>query len=600
MCGIAGIIDFKNQIIKSDDIKSLIDQMKHRGPDGEGIYLDRNIGFGHRRLSIIDLSKAANQPMLYHDKYVITYNGEIYNYLEIKTELEKAGYIFKTKSDTEVILAAYDQYGTKCLEHFNGMWAFALYDKEKNILFCSRDRFGIKPFYYSLKNNRFIFSSEMKPILSTLPGALVNKKILMEYLVLNLTDHTEETFFDGIKTLRGSHYMIINLTNYDVNIEKYYDINFSHEVNQLNLKDATRLYQNEFDRSITWRLRSDVKVGTCLSGGLDSSYIAAIASSKYHLESDEQFNAITAEALDPRFNEVMYAKTVVDHLNLKWHVTTPVRYDYESYIYELVRLHEEPFGSLSIFLQNQVMKEANNAGVVVLLDGQGADETVLGYSRYIPAYSKTLSLPKKINFLLNAKNNYGISFSYLVQNQLYFSSYKIRKSRVLHRLRDLNNEFLNTIDFTNIKELADSQRDLFKLQKLELFKTQIPQLLKWEDKNSMAYSIETRLPFLDYKLVETSLSINNEFKLGFSWSKFIMRKAMEDRLPDSIVWRRKKVGFAAPSESWLSKSKFWVDVERSPLLNKIFNNHIPVPKDINLYWRICNIALWEKMLNVTL
>lgn len=599
MCGIAGIINFKNGVVTGKEIKPLIDLMKHRGPDGEGIFIENNLGLGHCRLSIIDLTEAGNQPMHYDDKYVITFSGEIYNYVEIRIELERQGYVFKTKTDTEVILAAYDCYGTKCLDHFNGMWSFALYDRKRSLLFCSRDRFGIKPFYYSMNNERFVFASEIKPILSTFHESRVNNKILMEFLVLNMTDHTEETFFQGIKTLRGSHYMLINLIDGNSSINCFYDIVYDQKINSLSLTEATVLYRKEFERSVSWRLRSDVRVGTCLSGGLDSSYIAAVASSQYNLEANEKFNAITAESLDPEFNEKMYAKTVVDHLNLNWHITSPDRKDFEDYVLELVRIHEEPFGSPSIFLQNFVMREAKKAGVVVLLDGQGADETVLGYSRYIPAYSHSLPLGKRLSFSLNARKNYGISLFYLFMNHLYFTSYIIRKNRIVKRLGNINKEYLNTIDFSNIKELSDNQKDLFKLQKLEIFKTQIPQLLKWEDKNSMAYSIETRLPYLDYKLVEASLSINNEFKLGYSWSKYIMRKAMEDKLPKSIVWRKKKVGFTAPSKTWLHESKFWKDVEESRMLNKIFNNKVPKPKDINLYWRMCNIALWEKIYQVS-
>ncbi|HCP93946.1 MAG TPA: asparagine synthase (glutamine-hydrolyzing) [Bacteroidetes bacterium] len=598
MCGIAGVFKLDDNKATKEEIKTLTDLLIHRGPDGEGVYCEGSVGLGHRRLSIIDLTDDGKQPMLFDEKYVITFNGEIYNYLEVKKELIKKGYNFKSKTDTEVILAAYDYYGEECLKHFNGMWAFVIYDKVKNILFCSRDRFGVKPFYYSVNNNQFIFSSEIKPILSTFSSVKVDKGILMEYLIMNMTDHTERTFFEGIKTLRGSHNLIINLRTKEMSIKPYYSIKHSPEIAKLNEEDSIDLFEKEFKRSIEWRLRSDVKVGTCLSGGLDSSYIAAVASKMYKHNDDVKFNAITAESLDPALNETAYAKIVVDHLNLDWHVTSPTAKDFNEGVQDLVRTQEEPFGTPSVFLQNLVMKKAKESGVTVLLDGQGADETILGYPRYIGAYLKTLPFYKRPFVLKSMSTNYGLPLIELIKNQFYFTSYQIKKKRVLMRLGKVNQDFMDALDFSTLKDLSKAYGNLSMLQQMEVMKTQIPQLLKWEDKNSMAYSVETRLPFLDYKLVETNLSINNSFKLNNLWSKYVLRKAMEKVLPASIVYRKKKIGFTAPAKDWLHNSAIWDVVVKSPMLNEIFNNNIKKPNDINLFWRVCNIALWEKEFEV--
>ncbi|MDP2188229.1 MAG: asparagine synthase (glutamine-hydrolyzing) [Sphingobacteriaceae bacterium] len=598
MCGIAGILKYDNEIVNESEIRILTDLMHHRGPDGEGVYCDGAIGLGHRRLAIIDLSDDGKQPMLYGDRYVITYNGEIYNYLEIRKELEDKGYVFKSQTDTEVILAAYDNYGEDCVNLFNGMWSFVIYDKMKQRLFCCRDRFGVKPFYYSIVNGKFIFSSEIKPILTQHLTVKVNKRILMEYLVLNMSDHTNDTFFEGVNTLAGGHKLIFDLQTKTFNIHKYYTIARNEKLNQLSEQQTLKLFLSEFERSVTWRLRSDVKIGACLSGGLDSSFISAVASRLHNMESGEKFNAITAESLDPAVNEKEFARLVVDKLNLEWHVTSPTTLDFLNDVKNLVRIQEEPFGTPSVYLQYAVMKKAKQNGVTVLLDGQGADEILLGYPRYIGAFLKSLSFWRRFFVLRNITRNYGISLKSILLNYFYFTNVNIRKLRVLSRLGRINKDYLESIDFITVSALSKAYGNLNELQNMEITQTQIPQLLKWEDKNSMACSIETRLPFMDYSVVETSLSINNKYKLNNLWSKYILRKAMEGMLPAEIVFRRKKIGFTAPTKEWLHNTILWNDVMVSPLLNSIFENNISKPKDVNLMWRMCNIALWEKEFNV--
>jgi len=599
MCGIAGIIHLDEKPVEQTSIRKMIDAITHRGPDGEGIFIEKNIGLGHKRLSIIDVSDISAQPMHWHHKYVITYNGEIYNYIEIKKELEQNGYLFSSTGDTEVILAAYDKWGTECVKKFNGMWAFAIYDKTYQKIFCSRDRFGVKPFYYAISNNTLYFASEIKAILTNINVSRLNQSILLQYLVLNLTDHTTSTFFNNISTLSGGHNLIVDLQQQKYYIEKYYNIQFHQHYNKLNINEAIDIFRTEFERSISWRLRSDVKVGTCLSGGLDSSYIAAIASKKYTEVSNEPFTAITAEALQNDINEKYFAEKVVNHLGLNWYVTSPGHVDFQQILEQVIYTQEEPFGSPSIILQNFVMQQAKQANVKVLLDGQGADEILLGYPRYIAAYVQSLPFSKKISFFKNAKHNYGLSIKTILLNYLYFSNFNLRKQRVLKNAKGIHQKYIQAIDFNILKLFAKANSDIYELQLLEVTTTQIPQLLKWEDKNSMAHSIETRLPFLDYQLVELCLSIQNSFKLQDGWSKYILRKNMNNILPKEIVWRKKKIGFNAPNNLWIpDKKPIYQAIQNSPSINTLFKK---IPSNINnasFEWRLYNIALWEKVFNI--
>lgn len=384
MCGISGVINKNNYKIKKEEIKSINDLIYHRGPDDEGFYFGKNFAFGHRRLSILDLSSDGHQPMTYLDKYVITYNGEVYNYLEIKEELQKDGYTFCSHTDTEVILASYDKWGENCVNRFNGMWAFAIYDKEKNIIFCSRDRFGVKPFYYTEIDNNFVFGSEIKQLLEFYEDRYVNKKVLMNYLVIGYENYNNETFFENIFKLQQSHNLIYNLTDHTYFEKRYYDI--KNEILNINENESIELYNEKLFQSVKLRLRSDVKVGTCLSGGLDSSSIAGIASILNKKVTDEKFVAIHAKSTEKKSDESNYAKKVAEHCNLELNIIEPSKRDFVEVLDEVIYTQEEPFRSPSIIMQYFVMKKAKDIGCTVLLDGQGGDETLLGYERYYPAY----------------------------------------------------------------------------------------------------------------------------------------------------------------------------------------------------------------------
>lgn len=324
MCGIAGIIYKNKNSVEERTLKKMTDKMSHRGPDAEGFFVNQNLGLGHRRLSIIDISESANQPFFLEDRHVLVFNGAIYNYLEIKEELKQNGYSFKTTSDTEVLLASYDFWGEECVKRFNGMWSFAIFDSKKNILFCSRDRFGVKPFYYYTDKDKFVFASEIKPILEIEKVEKVNLQVLLEYLIVNISDQTNDTFFENIVKLSGAHNLVYDLSTNEYNIYRYYDIHFKSEINKLSLEKSIELFEKEFETSIKLRLRSDVKIGSALSGGLDSSYILSVASKILSSSNEKKkFTAVTVGSIDKRIDESEMATVITDNLGINHDIITP-------------------------------------------------------------------------------------------------------------------------------------------------------------------------------------------------------------------------------------------------------------------------------------
>lgn len=598
MCGIAGIV-YKNKTkLEERVLRRMTDKMSHRGPDADGFFVQNNFGFGHRRLSILDISSASNQPFIANGN-VLTFNGAIYNYLEIKLELEEVGYQFSTTSDTEVLLASYHYWGEKCVEKFNGMWSFAIFDPIRNIIFCSRDRFGVKPFYYYSDDEKFVFASEIKPILEIEKVTEVNVQVMIQFITVNLTEQTDETFFAGINKLRGSHSLVYCLATHSHKIYRYYDIKFDEEISKLNFEKSSQLFQKEIERSVKIRLRSDVKIGSALSGGLDSSYIANIAANILPENERKKFNVISIGSKNADNDESYYSKMVSKHLELKQDLVYPSKSEFEEKILKVIIAQEEPFSGLSIYMQNFLMKETHQLGVKVLIDGQGADEILLGYSRYTAAFLRNHSIMQNFKFLLHIKSHYDISIFKGILTYLYFSVFLVRKLRIQFRGLALKSKYRKTIDFTLMKSLTKSYGNIFSMQRIEIFWAQIPELLRFEDKNSMAYSIETRLPFLDYKFVETCLSINSNFKIKEGWSKYILRKSMAGKLPDEITWRKRKIGFDAPTNEWWPYSdKILEKINQSKIIQELYTNKIKVIKNREMQWKLYNIAIWEEVFDM--
>lgn len=598
MCGISGIVNKDYSSVNLDEIKRINDLIEHRGPDSEGFFSEGSFSFGHRRLAILDLSEDGHQPMHYLRNYTITYNGEVYNYLEIKQILQKDGYSFKSNTDTEVILAAYDKWGYDCVKYFNGMWAFSIYDKKKQILFCSRDRFGIKPFYYSEVSEKFIFGSEIKQILEFYPERYVNKKILLDYIILDYTEHTNNTFFEGILSLNPSHNLIYDLKNNSFEIQKYYTI--SKRKNDYNEIESVKFYKDQLIKSILLRLRSDVKVGTCLSGGLDSSSIAALASREYNKMNTNKFSAVHAKSTSDHNDESSFAKLVSQHCDLDLHIVEPLDKDFINSIEEVVYTQEEPFGGPSVFMQYFVMQKAKEIGCTVMLDGQGGDETLLGYERYYPAYLMSLSPLKKIRGFFDSSKNSKLNFKQIILYFLYFTNSKIILKKKIRESSFIKTKYLNLISSDLVKVNSKKYLDIFALQEMEICNTQMPHLLRYEDRNSMKHSIETRLPFIDFNVLETALSTDNEYKIKSGWTKYLLRKAVEDILPKKVVWRKNKFGFEAPSKNWLDafRNEMKSAINESIILNQITNQIEFNKLSDKQLWKLFNISIWEKVYNV--
>ncbi|HJP63934.1 MAG TPA: asparagine synthase (glutamine-hydrolyzing), partial [Mucilaginibacter sp.] len=597
---IAGIINQKRDPVVDSELRQMTNLVSHRGPDGQGFYSYKNLGFGHRRLSILDLSDAGHQPMELDNDYVITYNGEVYNYIELRNELKKLGHHFSTQTDTEVILASYREWGTACVSRFNGMWAFAIHDTKKQIVFCSRDRFGVKPFYYTVTGNKFLFGSEIKQFSEFKSNWNANKSILMDYLIFNLIDHKNECFFDGVYKLPGSHNLIYDLETDKFEIKKYYSISLNNDITRLNETESLEAFKTEINRSVDWRLRSDVKVGSSLSGGLDSSYISALAGNKYNY-GHERFSAVTVQSIDTAQDESPFAGKVVDANNFRWLITTPTAADFSSSLDDVIYNQDEPFINPSVFMQYFVMKKAREGGITVLLDGQGADEILMGYPRYLGAYFKSLPANQLLANIYRSQNQYGVSAWSILKYYLYFTSFSVRYKRNMWNFSDISKKYSGMVDPKMIRNLVNSSKDIKELQQLEISSTILPSLLRYEDKNSMSCSVESRLPYLDWNFVELALSINGQFKIKDGWSKYILRKSMQGLLPDDITWRKKKFGYNPPSTLWfdgIPNMDFLIS--KSAILNEIFDGKIPEYRDPNIKWRLLNISKWEKIYNVTM
>ncbi|MEO5946858.1 MAG: asparagine synthase (glutamine-hydrolyzing) [Chitinophagaceae bacterium] len=577
MCGIAGILNFRNN--NSEDDYSLLKQrlqlmnnaLQHRGPDGEGSWIneDRSVALGHRRLSIIDLSNAGHQPMQYATKdekskhnYTIIHNGEIYNYIELKEELVKHGYTFQSQTDTEVIAAAYDYWKDLCVDHFDGMFAFAIWDEKNKELFAARDRFGEKPFFYYFDEKQFLFASEMKALWSAGVDRIPNQKMLFNFITIGYTDNPNqpgETFFENIHKLPPATCLKYSLQKNELSLEKYWDIDPEKQDKHITTTDALEKFSHLLTTSVQRRLRSDVAIGTSLSGGLDSSSIIAIASSF----TNAPVTAFTA--VFPQFekDESAYAKQVAEQFKLQHFTTTISGDDLVSDWQKLCHHQEAPFGSASVYAQYKVYELANQQGIKVLLDGQGADETLAGYHKYYKWYWQELFRNRKLRNSneIKAAKELGVKEKFDFKNVIasYFPDFAtivLENRYLLNAIKheDLTREFVQQ----QSKEAYYALPERFTLNNALHFNTcthGLEQLLKYADRNAMAHGREVRLPFLSHELVEFIFSLPAHFKIRNGWTKWILRKTMEKSLPAETTWRQDKVGFEPPQKNWMENKK---------------------------------------------
>lgn len=638
MCGIAGIIlKQKNSLNLKETIVAMSQAIKHRGPDGEGFLLasensitpcssnetpgfksrelnyipQKNISeinseaflaLAHRRLSIIDLSDSGHQPMSLNDgKLWITYNGEIYNYLELRKELEQEGAKFVSTSDTEVVLYAYKHWGYDCLKKFNGMWSFCIYDVEQNNLFCARDRFGVKPFYYINNGSCFAFASEQKAFIkSGLITAEINQKALHNYFINHRLETEEQNFFSNVKELWPSHYLVYDLKTNETEINKYYEINDTYDFSTDLVSNKVLIKQiaEKLDHAVNIRLRSDVPVGSCLSGGIDSSVLAVLMSEHQNIPVHFFTSVFKNEPEDESF----FAEIVAKKTKGIYHVHEPTADGLFKEMESLVYSQDVPIWDTSTYAQYKVMELAKQNHIKVVLDGQGADELFAGYHHHFAA---------KWNYLLGYGNVFGLARE-LKQSKLtinspfsFFIKEKVKANFNSH-LKSIQNYF--TSDFINSNEVKNPSKYFGSVNKQlidDTGSTRLKTFLRTEDRCGMWHSVESRTPFSDdVELIDLMFSINGNRKIQNGVSKYFLREAVKDKLPKEIYTRYDKKGYSTPMNKWISggyKQIFEIvegaklDFAKTDVLKNKFESKTAGTNEIKVLYKLYVMAVWKKV-----
>lgn len=591
MCGITGIISKRS--IEHRTIESMTDSIISRGPDGFGYYDGEGFAFGHRRLSIVDLSEAGHQPMEHQDRYIITFNGEIYNHIELRNELELLGYRFQSHTDTEVIMAAYDRWGIECLSRFNGMWAFVIHDRVRNRFFMSRDRFGKKPFYYYNHEGLFLFSSEIKAILVH-PDikAIPNLSFLNNHLKYGCREYGSETAFENIYRFDAASYFEGSIEDLFTafKMQKYWELepNLSHESYDENkAQEYAQRYYDLLEDAVRIRLRADVKVGSALSGGLDSSSIVYLVNKLLKEQGKEElqetFSSVYQSEGTEHCDESHYINTMAAFLGVHSNQIEPIEnnipVEYEKMIWHLENPPEN-----SLMSSWYTFKLVASTNVKVTLDGQGADEQLAGYLPYLMNYISSLSL---IDMIKEAKQCFDIPGA----QKFILIGFSMGLYRIV-----FGTKFL---DFT-LKKILKKNYEIDLNKKLaEDTQHSLVTLIHYADHTSMAFSIESRMPFMDYRLVEFLASVPACYKMRNGWTKYLARKAFDGKLPDSVNWRRDKMGWPIPEQKWFEGSlKPWFEStleSLNPLLSKLSLPHETNTQRIFAQKvRLLNISQWYK------
>ncbi len=656
MCGIAGVLDFSGQGVNLDRIERMTRLLSHRGPDDQGLaFFDitgkcawqgkelvadlprPDLALGHRRLSIIDLTDMGHQPMACHKQQLwITYNGEIYNYIELRQQLMDLGHQFKTHCDTEVILKAYLQWGRECVTRFNGMWAFAIWDCQHQKLFCSRDRFGIKPFYFCKSEKQFSFASEIKSVLASLDSSQhnINQPYMTRFILDGLLNDSDQTMFEDIFQLLPAH--CLEVENGKINLWRYWQLppeKIQH-ANQCDTdyQQAVEQFRDLLTDAVKLRFRADVPVGTNLSGGLDSSTVVSLATKA--LES--KISTFTVEYDEREFSEGHFARTLTQHCQTDAHFITPSPDQYIEFIEKFSWYHDEPCVGSGMFSQWHVMQLASQH-VKVVLDGQGADELLGGYTHYHDHYLSTL-LVRSLNTDSNETwKRFVEDFKLIAQHHEQSSSkeglrfikhladhklpgdilsaikpfYRLLKQTVTQNkmLDVVDRAILSHVGSLKTKRSEQFQDDLNNILYDDLTRDNLPMLLQNGDRISMAFSIESRLPFLDYRLVEFCNGLPYDFKMKGATTKRILRDVMCGYLPEQIINRTDKKGFPTPFAVWLkgplkeyamdtfnSQSFTSRGIFKKVEIKKIVQQHEKGLMDHSwLIWRMLNFETWMKL-----
>lgn len=668
MCGISGIINLHG--IDPLSVARMTDIIRHRGPDDEGYFFadegnqifigggsdtppevwsyaspyqpkwkihnfhEENIivGLGHRRLSILDLSPSGHQPMCFANaRYWIVMNGEIYNYLELRKELISLGYSFLSNSDTEIILAAWQEWGIKCQEHFNGMWSFVIYDSINKTIFLSRDRFGIKPLYYFFSSDgSFCFASEIKQF-TVLKGweAKMNPQRVYDYLLYAYTDHTEETLFSGVYQIPGGHCFMSEIKQLAANktgkltLHKWY-LPESRPFPGT-FAEASREFESLFISAVDLHVRADVPVGSALSGGIDSSAIVCQVNNILRKQGVESLQkTFSSCSSDERYSEKKWMDVVVEHTKVDAYYIYPGWEEIFRLTPELIWYHDEPYQSQSALLGYNVFKLAKSKGVIVLLNGQGADEYLGGYGQFTNA--RIIKMFRQLDWMNLIRE---ISDSGAITKYSYpFVLRTILSSMIPGPIKDFLLDNLsvkrvinNTID---IKKLGAEDRipnkvipfDFNTVQNISkhvTFHSTLPKYLKWEDRNSMANSVEARVPFLDYRLFEFSLGLPDNYLDFKGETKRVLRSGLKNILPEKIKNRPDKKGFLTPEERWVKEDNpklFRDKIEDAiQITDRIIKPEAlkyydklsagTIPFDYT-YWHLILFSEWIKRFNVKL
>jgi asparagine synthase (glutamine-hydrolysing) len=632
MCGIFGSIGFEPDAAR-------IDVVAHRGPDGRGweIYSSPKgpVALGHRRLAIIDVSDAGLQPMGdASGRYQMVFNGEIYNYIELREEMRATGEVFVSESDSEVLLRAYLLWGENALPRLRGMFSFLIWDRRDKKLFAARDRYGIKPLYMTSSPRGVAFASEIKQLLG-LPSATNRMNIarVHDFLSSGISDHTSETMFEGVSQVRGGECVSIDASEasaIEVKVRRWYpavagDLSISEE-------EAGERFRELLTESVKLHLRSDVAVGSCLSGGLDSSAIVCLMSGMMGSgDGGAKVNTVSACYAEKSVDEKPFMDAVVAHAHTEPHFIFPKAEDVFQRASDITWHQDEPFGSTSIFAQWCVFEEAKRVGVKVMLDGQGADEQLAGYHSGFSYYMADLTRRRQFGQLINTiieRNRYHCTSVYeQVRNHLV----PLLTPKIAGLLRSQHraltqHDWLGT-DIIRSKgnpkgalQLASDElglptvADIRTLCMTLTYGSNLAMLLHWEDRNSMAHSIEARVPFLDHPLVEFNLALGNDHKIVGGDTKRVLRKGMSHVLPEVIRERRDKLGFATPEQIWfrgplrgLVEDGIEKTLSRFPglmnadgvraLAREMLDGDRPL--DFTL-WRIINLGIWGERVGVTM
>lgn len=588
MCGIAGIRSRDASLCGRERLKAMADSLRHRGPDGEGFYqgahAGTHAGLAHRRLAITDPSEQNLQPFRYQNRYVVVHNGEIYNHAELRAWLEREGYRFTTKGDTEVIAAAYALEGPRCLQRFDGMFAFAIWDESEGVLFCARDRFGEKPFYYHWDEarHRFLFSSEMKALWAAGVSRQIQPGMFLHYLTLGQTCHPdlpELTFYKDIFQLPPAHYLICGPGMESIDVRAYWDID-KESKRDITVDEAAQEFRNLFEKSVSLRLSGERPMAAMVSGGLDSTAILAAAQNRsVHLPGPAEARAAgtgnqagkggifiplrnSVSAVFPGFDrdESDAIQSVNAFFHLTPHLFEPSGTALAERMQTLAWFQEEPFSSASVWAQHTVYGYAKQSGFTVMADGQGADEILGGYERYIPwALRETLtrgSRGKKMPEGAFRENGFRFDCDYryrITANMpgltAAFLDRRARREHAGHPY--IHPRFMEENSGAGFirKPLVRRLNDILYH---DTMRGPLQELLRYADRNAMAHGVETRMPFLSHELVEFLFTLPADLKLRDGWTKWILRESYRSTIPADILYRKGKTGFEPPQHDWMS------------------------------------------------